>query len=113
VFAAVAAWPFLDRESEPTHFAVDPMNRPKQTAVGVYAVTFVMVASLAGMNNIAADILGAGTGAINAVLWWAIVVWPTVCGVLTYALLRGDDGADGTDDGESDTRPADDGGGAE
>ncbi|MEF8852741.1 MAG: cytochrome bc complex cytochrome b subunit [Haloarculaceae archaeon] len=96
VFAAVAVWPFVDRGSGPTHFAVDPLTRPKQTAVGVYAVTFVMVASLAGMNNIAADVLNAGTGAVNAVLWWAIVVWPTVCGALTYALLRGEDGPAGT-----------------
>jgi len=98
VFAAVAAWPFVDRESEPTHFALDPLDRPKQTAVGVFAVTFIMVASIAGMNNIAADILDASTGAVNAMLWWAILGWPAFCGLLTYALLR-DSGEEPPDSG--------------
>jgi len=108
VFGAVAAWPFVDYYRDPEHFALNPLDRPKQTAVGVFGVTFIMVASIAGMNNIAADALGTETGPVNAVLWWALLGWPTLCAAITYGLLRGnDEGPDEPADG-SDT-PSDDG----
>jgi hypothetical protein len=28
VFLAVAVWPFIDYEPEPTHFTADPLDRP-------------------------------------------------------------------------------------
>ena len=107
VFGAVAAWPFVDYSRDPEHFALNPLDRPKQTAVGVFGVTFIMVASVAGMNNIAAEVLDTGTGPVNAVLWSALLGWPTLCAAITYGLLRGDDAdsadpeaADGRDDAE-------------
>ncbi|ELZ22301.1 menaquinol-cytochrome-c reductase [Halosimplex carlsbadense 2-9-1] len=110
VFGAVAAWPFVDYYRDPEHFALNPLDRPKQTAVGVFGVTFIMVASIAGMNNIAADALGTETGAVNAVLWWALLGWPTLCAAVTYGLLGGNDAdepeaANGGADAGSDERP--------
>ncbi|QLH77760.1 cytochrome bc complex cytochrome b subunit [Halosimplex rubrum] len=108
VFGAVAAWPFVDYYRDPEHFSLNPLDRPKQTAVGVFGVTFIMVASIAGMNNIAADALDTGTGAVNAVLWWALLGWPTLCAAITYGLLRGngDDEPEATD--QADDEPSDD-----
>jgi len=103
VFGAVAAWPFVDYYRDPEHFALNPLDRPKQTAVGVFGVTFIMVASVAGMNNIAAEVLGIGTGPVNAVLWWALLGWPTLCAGITYGLLRGND-ADSEDSEAADDR---------
>ncbi|MFB6139812.1 MAG: cytochrome bc complex cytochrome b subunit [Halosimplex sp.] len=102
VIGVVAAWPFIDYYRDPEHFALNPLDRPRQTAVGVFGVTFIMIASIAGMNNIAAEVLGTETGPVNAVLWWAIVGWPTLCAGITYALLRDGDGGAAAADGEGD-----------
>ncbi|KAA9400026.1 cytochrome bc complex cytochrome b subunit [Haloarcula sp. CBA1130] len=112
VFAAVAVWPFIDR-TDPIHFTADPLDRPWQTGVGVAAVAFIMIASIAGMNNILADqVLGTTTGVVNPILTAALLVVPPIFGGITYLLLRdgeptpaqeGDVAADGgtdTTDGE-------------
>jgi cytochrome b-561 len=109
VFGAVAAWPFIDREPEPTHFTADPLERPPQTAVGVAAVAFIMIASIAGMNNILAEqVLGTTTGAVNLILTVALLGVPPLFGAITYYLLR-----DGTPDSppETERTPAPGGGG--
>ncbi|WP_146418071.1 cytochrome b [Haloarcula hispanica] len=88
VFAAVALWPFIDR-TEPTHFTADPLDRPWQTGVGVAAVAFIMIASIAGMNNILADqVLGTTTNVVNPILTAALLVVPPIFGGITYLLLR-------------------------
>ena len=89
VFLGLFAWPFIDYRRDPTGFTVDPLSRPRQTAVGVAAVEFIMIASIAGMNNIVADVTGISTDAINALLQGAIVLVPVVAGVLTYYALGG------------------------
>jgi cytochrome b-561 len=91
VFGAVALWPFLDYHSRPVHFTASPLDRPWQTAVGVGAVQFIMIASIAGMNNLLARAVDVGTGPINQVLLVAIFVVPVGSGVLTYRLLSDDD----------------------
>ena len=89
VFAAVALWPFVDRTPEPTHFTADPLSRPWQTGVGVAAVAFIMIASIAGMNNIlAAQVLGTTTGVVNPILQVALLLVPPLFGAITYLLLR-------------------------
>ena len=97
VFAAIMAWPFIDRTPEPTHFTADPLERAWQTAVGVAAVAFVMIASIAGMNNILANrVLNSSTNVVNPILTAALLLVPPLFGVLTYLLLR---------DGEPSTPP--------
>jgi len=91
VFGAIAVWPFIDRTTEQTHFTADPLQRPWQTGVGVAAVAFVMIASIAGMNNILADqVLGTTTSVVNPILSAALLLVPPLFGVLTYLLLRRD-----------------------
>ncbi|WP_226023839.1 cytochrome b [Halomicrobium salinisoli] len=89
VFAAVALWPFVDRSEEPVHFTADPLERPWQTAVGVAGVTFVMIASIAGMDVLVADLLGTTTDAVKPLLIAALVGVPAGAGLLTYATLGG------------------------
>ncbi|WP_440008347.1 cytochrome b [Halomicrococcus sp. SG-WS-1] len=95
VFGAMFLWPFIDYREEPTHFTVDPMRRPWQTAVGVAGVTFIMVASLAGMNNILAEVVHTPTGTINTILLASVLLYPLVAGGITYVVLRGNDSAAG------------------
>jgi cytochrome b-561 len=89
VFAVMFCWPFIDSHEGPTHFTANPLDRPWQTAVGIAAVVFVMVASIAGMNNIFADLLGTTTDAINTLLIGLMVGAPLVAGLVTYAVLGG------------------------
>jgi len=98
VFGAIIVWPFIDRTPEATHFTVDPLNRAWQTAVGVAAVAFILIASIAGMNNILADqVLETTTTVVNPILTGALLLVPPIFGGITYLLLR-----DGTS-----TEPAD------
>jgi cytochrome b-561 len=97
VFAAILAWPFVDRTEE-VHFTADPLSRPRQTAVGVAAVAFIMIASIAGMNNVLAEqVLETTTGVVNPILTAALLGVPPLFGGITYLLLR-----DGAPESESD-----------
>lgn len=113
VFVGVFVWPFLDRTDEPTHFTTSPFDRPWQTAIGVGAVAFILIASLAGMNNIAADVLGVSTGVINPWLTLALIVVPIGIGGIVYRMLSserasaGDESPpdEGTNPDESESGP--------
>jgi cytochrome b-561 len=108
VFGAVAVWPFVDYRAEAVHFTADPLDRPWQTAVGVAAVQFVMIASIAGMNNLLARALGVGTGVVNPVLTVALFVVPAGSGLVTYRVLRDDaDDADAAGGASDDADDAD------
>jgi cytochrome b-561 len=89
VFVGVFVWPFIDYEDEPTHFTVSPLARPWQTAVGIAAVVFIMLASIAGMDVIVADIVGTTTDALKPYLIGLLVVGPLLAGGITYAVLGG------------------------
>jgi cytochrome b-561 len=97
VFAALFAWPFVDYYEDPEHFTVDPLARPWQTAVGVAGILFVMTASIAGMNTIAAEVVGVGTGTLTGLLGLAMVLVPLAGGGIVYlTLARGAEAADGS-----------------
>jgi cytochrome b-561 len=88
VFGAIAVWPFVDYYDEQVHFTADPLARPWQTAVGIAAIQFIMIASVAGMNNLLARALSVGTGAINPVLTAALFAVPIASGVIIYRILE-------------------------
>jgi cytochrome b-561 len=112
VFAAIVVWPFVDRTEE-IHFTADPLDRPLPTAVGVAAVAFIMIASIAGMNNIlASQVLGTTTGVVNPILTAALLGVPPLFGGITYLLLRGDEPRSGAGDDAAPTA-VDSGGGAD
>ncbi|MFB6152660.1 MAG: cytochrome bc complex cytochrome b subunit [Halodesulfurarchaeum sp.] len=89
VFTGIIVWPFVDRYEEPGHFTIHPLERPKQTAVGVGAVVLVMAASIAGMNNLLAGVLGTTTGVVTPALAVLVVAGPVVAAAITYLLASG------------------------
>ncbi|WP_435320453.1 cytochrome b [Haloarchaeobius sp. TZWSO28] len=105
VFLAVFAWPFIDYHSQQTHFTSDPLKRPWQTATGVAAIVFIMIASIAGMNNILAEVLGTTTSAVNPFLIVALLVAPAASGGIVYRVLS--DGRTPSDEGQQEV-PSDD-----
>jgi cytochrome b-561 len=121
VFLGVFVWPFIDYEDEPTHFAVSPLSRPWQTAVGIAAVVFIMIASIAGMDVIVSDILGMATDALKPYFIGLLVLGPVLAGGITYAVLAGYDpdesqpppsaGAQGREDEDSEADVSDGQGG--
>jgi cytochrome b-561 len=106
VFFAVAIWPFVDYEEEPVHFTANPLERPWQTGVGVAGVTFIMIASIAGMDVLVAEIVGMPTDEIKPFLIAALLFVPVVAGLITYVTLGGFGGGSGG----SEAAPATDGG---
>jgi cytochrome b-561 len=107
VIGAVFAWPFIDYHDEPTHFSANPLERPWQTAVGVGGVVFVMVASIAGMDVIVADLLDTTTAKLRPYMTGLLLVAPLVAGGLTYWILQGDDESDRPERSEAEPAAAD------
>jgi cytochrome b-561 len=109
VFGVIALWPFIDYHDEAVHFTADPLERPWQTAVGIAGVVFVMIASIAGMDVIVADVVGSTTAAIRPYLTAALIIGPVFAGTITYVGLGGLDDGDSDDNGDD---AADDSGGS-
>jgi len=105
VFLAVFAWPFIDRRRDSAHFTADPFERPVQTGVGVAGVVFVMIASIAGMNNLLATALGISTDVVNLPLLLAMIVGPILAFGAVYWSITRERGHAGEspDSGEDDT----------
>lgn len=99
IFGLVALWPFIDYEADPVHFTADPLERPLQTGVGVAGVVFIMLASIAGMDVILADIVGMTTAQLKPYLIAALLVGPVVAGLVVYAGLGEFDDDEPPDDG--------------
>ena len=94
VIGVVILWPFIDRSADPKHFVSDPLKAPRRTAVGIAGITMVLVASLAGMNNLLGSALGVSTTALNPFLLAGIIVVPLGTAIFTYVLLSGTEGGD-------------------
>ncbi|WP_135661938.1 cytochrome b [Halorhabdus rudnickae] len=89
VFLAVFAWPFIDRRRDSVHFTADPFERPVQTAVGVAGVVFIMIASIAGMNNLLAEAIGVSTDIVNLPLLFTMILGPVVAfGLVHWTINR-------------------------
>ncbi|MEF8822179.1 MAG: cytochrome bc complex cytochrome b subunit [Halovenus sp.] len=103
IFGVVALWPFIDYDEKPVHFTADPLERPFQTAVGVAAVLFIMIASIAGMDVIVADIVGMSTAQLKPYFIGSLIAIPILGGLIVYAGLGGFEDEDGENrDGETD-----------
>jgi len=109
VFAVVALWPFVDSAARPVHFTADPLERPFQTAVGVAGVVFVMLASVAGMDVIVADVVGTTTARLKPFLTGVLLVGPPVAGLVVYAGLGGFGDEAGPDEETADDEASDGG----
>ncbi|MFB6134414.1 MAG: cytochrome bc complex cytochrome b subunit [Halanaeroarchaeum sp.] len=96
VFGVLILWPFIDRAGDESHFSTDPLARPMRTAVGVGAIVLVLIASLAGMNNLLATAIGTTTGAVTPILTVLVIVVPILATLATYLLAAGaETGGDG------------------
>ncbi|WP_435100792.1 cytochrome b [Halarchaeum sp. P4] len=116
IATVLVLWPFIDYKRDPVHFTADPIERPLPTAVGVGAVTLIIMLSIDGMNATVAGLVGMDTDPVTIqYLLPLTIIIPIVWGLITYYVLkrgverRADSGAAPTDD-DSDTAatPSDD-----
>jgi cytochrome b-561 len=85
---AMYLWVFYDTSDEPVHFTENPLDRPLPTAVGVGVIALLIMLSIAGMNEIVAEVFHTTTGAVKRPLQILTVVVPIVEGLIVYAMLR-------------------------
>jgi cytochrome b-561 len=85
---AMYLWVFYDTSDEPVHFTENPLDRPLPTAVGVGVIALLIMLSIAGMNEIVAEVFHTTTGAVKRPLQILTVVVPIVEGGIVYAMLR-------------------------
>jgi len=91
MFLVIFAWPFIDYHDGPVHFTADPLDRAWQTGVGVAAIVFIMIASIAGMNNLLSEAVGIGTNTLNPILLASLGFGPLAAFAIVYLTLRESD----------------------
>jgi cytochrome b-561 len=79
---------FIDKSEKPITFAENPLNRPGPTAVGVAAISFVIVTTLAGMNNEIAKQFNVSIGVLTTPLLIICIAVPILYGLIVYFMLR-------------------------
>jgi ubiquinol-cytochrome c reductase cytochrome b subunit len=92
VFTVLALWPFIERritgDDRPHHLLDRPRDAPLRTAVGVAGVSVMAVLTLAGSNDVLANLLGMQIGTFNRAARSLLVALPVATGVAAYAACR-------------------------
>jgi ubiquinol-cytochrome c reductase cytochrome b subunit len=92
IFTVLALWPFLEaratRDTAWHHFAQKPREAPVRSAVGAGGLTFFLVLTLAGSNDVLAKFLDVEVDTLNVYLKAAVVVLPILVGLATYRICR-------------------------
>jgi ubiquinol-cytochrome c reductase cytochrome b subunit len=92
LFGILAAFPFLEARFTRDHAEHHLLDRPRdvawRTGVGVAGLTFVIVLTLAGSNDVLAMSLGISVEGVNAALRAGLFVAPIALGALAAALCR-------------------------
>ncbi|QLC33274.1 cytochrome bc complex cytochrome b subunit [Halarchaeum sp. CBA1220] len=111
IATVLVLWPFIDYERDAVHFTADPIKRPFQTSVGVGAIVFIIMLSVAAMNATVGSLINVETSTASTYLLYLTIIVPIVWGLITYYVLkrgverRSDSGATPTED-DSDTAAA-------
>jgi ubiquinol-cytochrome c reductase cytochrome b subunit len=92
IFTVLALWPFLEaRATHDTawhHFAQKPRQAPVRSAIGAGGLTFFIVLTLAGSNDVLAKFLDVEVDTLNVYLKAAVFVLPIVVAIATYRICR-------------------------
>jgi ubiquinol-cytochrome c reductase cytochrome b subunit len=91
LFGITFAWPWIDRrwvgrDEGEHHLLVRPRDNPLRTALGVAGITFVVLITIAGSNDVIASSVGVG---LQTITWWLRVLTilaPPLAGWLAYRI---------------------------
>ncbi|MFG3711876.1 cytochrome bc complex cytochrome b subunit [Micromonospora sp. NPDC047730] len=97
-FLALYAWPFAERlrtkDRRPHQLLDRPRDHPARTGIGVTAITFYGVLTVAAGDDIVARLLDVPTHDVRSLLQVLVLLLPVAAGLLAYlvarALNRGD-----------------------
>jgi ubiquinol-cytochrome c reductase cytochrome b subunit len=93
LFAFMAVWPFLERfftHDNASHNLLDyPWEAPKRTAIGAAVLTFFVVLTIAGGNDVIAFYLNVPVATITTALQVGQVLIPVAVGLIVYLLAVG------------------------
>ncbi|HWC31559.1 MAG TPA: cytochrome b, partial [Actinomycetota bacterium] len=91
-FTAMFLWPFIERRitgDTETHHVLDyPRDAPMRTAVGVGALAFTAILTLAGSNDVLGAFFGVPVETVTRVLRVLVLLLPLVAAFFAYRLCR-------------------------
>jgi ubiquinol-cytochrome c reductase cytochrome b subunit len=93
IFGAVYAWPWIDarwiaKDHGEHHLLDRPRDVPVRTGWGVAGVTFLVVITVAGSNDVIASDLEMGLDTLTLLLRIATLVLPPLLGYVAYRVAR-------------------------
>ena len=92
MFLIMYMWPFIERRITKDYAEHNMLNFPRdvpwRTAFGVAALTFFVILTVAGGNDIIASFFGVSVEAMTKILRGTIVVAPLFAYAVTYFLMR-------------------------
>jgi ubiquinol-cytochrome c reductase cytochrome b subunit len=92
VFAVMYAWPFIERritkDYEEHNLLNFPRDIPWRTAFGVAVITFMVVLTVAGGNDVIASFFGISVETMTLVLRILVIVLPLLAFAVAYYLAR-------------------------
>ncbi len=91
-FTVLALWPFIERRithDDALHNLLDrPRDNPMRSGVGAAGLTFIVILTLAGSNDILAYMFNVSVEGMNSVMRVLLVLGPIAVGLLTYGICR-------------------------
>jgi ubiquinol-cytochrome c reductase cytochrome b subunit len=90
IFGVLMVWPFVEARvsgDRREHHLLDlPWEAPVRSAIGCAALTFFVVLTLAGANDVLAVLFNVDVGALTAAFRVLLIVGPLVVGLVAYRL---------------------------
>src|SRR5579859_784833 len=87
-----ALWPFIEQrvtgDREVHHFLDRARDAPRRSGVGAAALTFVVLLTLAGSDDVMARFFGVPVEVVTQVLRGVVLIAPLVAGWVTYVVCR-------------------------
>jgi ubiquinol-cytochrome c reductase cytochrome b subunit len=91
-FLLLFVWPFLERamthDGEPHQLLDHPSDTPWRTGVGAAVLTFAIVLTLAGSDDVQAKIFGISVETLASLYRIVLLILPVVVGLLTFEFAR-------------------------
>jgi ubiquinol-cytochrome c reductase cytochrome b subunit len=91
-FTILALWPWIERRlthDRELHNLLDrPRDNPMRSAVGAAGITFMGLLTLAGSNDLLADLFQVSVEGMNAVMRVLLVFAPIAAALITYVICR-------------------------
>jgi ubiquinol-cytochrome c reductase cytochrome b subunit len=91
-FTGIFLWPFIEQritgDTDPHHLLDRPYDLPWRTGAGTAALSFAVILSLAGSNDVMARFFGVPVEWITIAFRGLVVIGPPVLGYAAYAVCR-------------------------